>query len=216
MSDPAAPPLAGTRVEAAVAHQGVGAARVATPVRGAAPAHRRTGRDRRGRLLVRGVVAVLVVLLLLASLLAAHLYRTTVAWQQRSAEYLKVSQQLGEDLAGSRAELAGARGELDAVRAQLATAQQRIVELADEKARLGDDREVQRQLADYQERVSDAAGRVALALDQCVQGQNQLIGYMEDAAQYDPVELDRYASDVQSLCQTATEANTALQRELAG
>ncbi|NTW38824.1 MAG: hypothetical protein HGA44_02880 [Cellulomonadaceae bacterium] len=163
----------------------------------------------------RLVAGLLLVWLPTATGASIYLWRASDAWQQRSEQYLDTSRGLGADLAETRSELAGVQSELDAVRTQLATAQERIVELADEKAQLGDDREVQRQLADYQERVTDAAGRVALALDQCVQGQNQLIGYMENAAQYDPAELDQYAASVQALCQTATEANTALQSELA-
>lgn len=160
---------------------------------------------------------VLVLLLALGAAVATavHLYRTSEAWEARSEEYRAVAEDLGGALAGSQADLAGARAELDAVRAQLATQKERIDELANEKAQLGDDRAVQQQLIDYQERVSTAAGDVALALDQCVQGQNQLIGYMENADQYDPVELEQFGTDVQALCQAATEANIELQRELA-
>ena len=64
------------------------------------------------------------------------------------------------------------------------------------------------------QRIPDAAGRVAKALDQCVQGQNRLIGYLRDAALYDPKDLDAYSTSVQQLCQQATDANTGLQGEL--
>ena len=163
----------------------------------------------------RRAVPVLAGALVLATAAAVYLFVVAKALEQRSADYLDSARDLGSQVATTEAELEGAQSELDAVRTQLATAQERIVELADEKAQLGDDREVQRQLADYQARVTDAAGDVALALDQCVQGQNQLIGYMENAAQYDPTELEQFGNDVQALCQAATEANTALQRELA-
>ena len=163
----------------------------------------------------RAVVLALVVLLLLGALAAAvHLYRTTTAWQTRAADYERAAEELGATLATTQADLEGARAELEGVRTQLATANERIVQLADEKAQLGDDREVQRQLVDYQQRVSEAAGTVALALDQCVQGQDLLIGYLANAAQYDPVELERFGDDVQTLCQQATDANAQLQQEL--
>ncbi|HWS59234.1 MAG TPA: hypothetical protein VN257_11890, partial [Actinotalea sp.] len=171
----------------------------------------RPHRERRSR----WPVVTLSIATVLGLVAAGYLWHTSDAWQVRAEEYLRASQSLGAELATTRTDLLGARAELEAVRGQLATAQARIVELADEKAQLGDDREVQRQLVDYQERVTEAAGRVAGALDQCVQGQNQLIGYMANAEQYDPVELDQYATSVQELCQTATEANIALQRELA-
>lgn len=160
------------------------------------------------------VVWALVVLLIAATASTAYLFRTSNAWEDRAEAYLAASRDLGDELAGTRSELTGAQSELEAVRTQLATAQARIVELADEKAQLGDDREAQRQLVDYQARVADAAGRVALALDQCVQGQQQLIGYLQRADQYDPAQLEQYGTDVAALCQAATEANIALQDEL--
>lgn len=162
------------------------------------------------------LVAVLVLLVLLATAAAVYLYRTTTAWEERAEEYRSAAEQLGGSLAATEADLEGARAELEGVRAQLATANQRILELADEKAQLGDDREVQRQLVDYQQRVSEAAGTVALALDQCIQGQDQLIGYLEDPSRYDPAELARFGDEVSALCQQATDANAALQRELEG
>lgn len=177
-----------------------------------APAHRRRRWPQR--------VAVVLLLLLAAALGAAtwYLHGTTRAWEERAGEYLEDARGLGSEVASGRAELADTEAELAAVREQLGTAQARIVELADEKAQLGDDREVQRQLVDYQQRVSEAAGQVALALDQCVQGQQQLIGYLqssvEGTAEYDPDQLARFGTDVEALCQAATEANIALQREL--
>lgn len=168
--------------------------------------------DRRRRLQV--VLGVLLALVLGLAGTTVYLYRTSHAWQDRSTQYAAASTSLGEDLAATRADLDGARAEIEAVRSQLTTAQERIVELADEKAQVGDDREAQRLLADYQARVSDAAGRVALALDQCVQGQNQLIEYMTAPETFDPTALDAYATEVAALCTAATDANDALQTEL--
>ncbi|HMO11778.1 MAG TPA: hypothetical protein PKB06_09825 [Actinotalea sp.] len=143
-----------------------------------------------------------------------YLWRTSDAWEQRADLYGEASADLGAELADTRAQLESTSAELAQVRDQLATAQTRIIELANEKAQVGDDREAQRMLVDYQERVSEAAGRVALALDQCVRGQNQLIGYLETPELYDPVALDAFAADVQNLCQAATDANAQLQAEL--
>jgi hypothetical protein len=173
---------------------------------------------RRRRAVTTATLVLLVLLVLGLATSTVHLYRTSTAWEDRAGAYLQDARALGEELATTRAALDGTESELEGVRAQLATAQGRIVELADEKAQIGDDREVQRQLVDYQQRVSEAAGQVALALDQCVQGQQELIGYLQNtvtgAALYDPAELERFRTDVEQLCQTASEANIALQREL--
>ena len=180
------------------------------------PAHRPTHLATRGPADRRVRPTRLLAVVLLGTVaLAGYLFASANAWQGRADDYLDASLDLGAELASTRGELAGAQSELEGVRGQLATAQQRIIELANEKAQLGDESEIQQQLVDYQERVSEAAGQVAQALNQCVQGQNQLIGYMENADQYDPGELEEYATSVQTLCQQATEANIALQRELA-
>ena len=63
--------------------------------------------------------------------------------------------------------------------------------------------------------MSAAAGTVASALDRCVQGQDQLIGYLKDASAYDPAQLESFGTQVSGLCQSATDANKALQDELA-
>lgn len=167
-----------------------------------------TGRGRRWPVVLLAFVTVV----LAGSVV--YLWRTSDAWEQRADGYQAISTDLGAELADTIAELDATTTELEAVSTQLATAQTRIIELANEKAQISDDREAQRLLVDYQERVSDAAGRVALALDQCVRGQNQLIGYLENAEQYEPEDLKAYEADVQDLCQAATDANTALQSEL--
>jgi len=162
----------------------------------------------------RAVAAALVALVITLVGTSSYLYRTSYAWEDRAGQYSTTSSALGSALAETKRDLSGARAELDAVRTQLTTAQARIIELADEKAQVGDDREAQRLVADYQVRVSDAAGRVALALDQCVQGQNQLIGYLATPELFDEAALGQYTSDVAALCTAATDANDALQVEL--
>ena len=159
-------------------------------------------------------VIVLSVLLALTLGCATYLLLTTRAYQQRSSEWEVQARSTGALLTQTRSDLEGTTGELAATREQLATAQARITALADEKAQLGDDRELQRQLVDYQQRISTAAGKVATSLTNCIAGQNQLITYLGNAAAYNPADLATFRTDVQTLCTAATDANTALQREL--
>jgi hypothetical protein len=179
---------------------------------GAAPTPADPAPRRRRR---RWLVALLVVLLVAALGAAGYLYATTRAYAERLQWTEQQARAIGADLTLTRSELDGARAEIEALQGQLTTAQERITALADEKAQIGDDREAQRQLLDYQARVSEAAGTVASALDRCVQGQDQLIAYLEDAESYDPAQLTRFGSDVEALCQSASDANEALQSELA-
>ncbi|HEY0215990.1 MAG TPA: hypothetical protein VGC57_06330 [Cellulomonas sp.] len=160
-------------------------------------------------------VIVLSIALVLVTALASYLWVRTVRYEAYTADVEEQARDIGTDLAALREEHEGTVAELTAVNEQLTTAQTRITELADEKAQLGDDREIQRQLVDYQQRVSQAAANVASALSTCIDGQTQLITYLQDAAAYDPAELERFKGDVQRVCGAATDANTQLQRELA-
>jgi hypothetical protein len=47
-----------------------------------------------------------------------------------------------------------------------------------------------------------------------VSGQEQLVGYLKDADQYEADDLNRYERQVGALCEDAEQANHALQREL--
>jgi hypothetical protein len=153
-------------------------------------------------------------LLVLALGLAGYLWMTTRAYEQRAAWAVQQARAIGTVLTTTRADLHDTTTELEGVRAQLDTAETRITALANEKAQVGDDREAQRQLVDYQQRVSQAAGTVASALDRCVKGQDQLIAYVKNAGAYPADQLTKFETDVDGLCASATHANQTLQDEL--
>ncbi|WP_046528202.1 MULTISPECIES: hypothetical protein [Cellulomonas] len=167
----------------------------------------------------RPAVAVLAVLLVLtlvgAGVLGTYLWRTSDSWRDAAADWEALAREHGAQVAQTQADLEATSSELEATRGQLATAQTRITELADEKAQLGDTTAAQQQLADYQTRVSRAAGDVATALTNCIDGQKRLIEYLGDTSRYDADDLARFRADVERVCGAATDANAALQRELA-
>lgn len=192
------------------AHHAVAAR--AVPAGGRVPAARKAG------------AAAAVVLVGALATLSGYLWISATEWREQAGGYERAARSLGDDLATTRNQLAGSQAELEAVRAQLSTAHERIVELADEKNQALDDWEITQQLVDYQQRISEAAGTVALALDQCVQGQQELIGYLQQqvdpppgptATPYDPAQVVEFETQVEALCQEASEANIALQLELA-
>lgn len=170
-----------------------------------APRHKRTP----------WAVICLSAALVLVTALATYLWIRTVRFEEYADGIEAQARVIGTELTTLRAEHDGTVAELAAVNDQLTTAQSRITELADEKARVGDDREIQRQLVDYQARVSQAAATVASALSTCIDAQNELIAYLENAAAYDPADLARFKGEVQGVCANATNANGELQRQLA-
>jgi hypothetical protein len=157
---------------------------------------------------------VLAVLLLLVTVTTAYLWRTTLAWEDRADRWEAAAREQAAGAAALQTNLDGVSSELAASRDQLDTATARITQLADEKAQLGDENVVSQQYLDYQRRVSEAAGAVATALGQCIRSQAELIGYLEEPEAYDPADLERFAGDVQALCDEANDANEQLQQEL--
>ncbi|WP_407318161.1 hypothetical protein UQW22_16235 [Isoptericola halotolerans] len=176
--------------------------------------------SRRGRSRARGRAArvtavVLGLLLVVAIATTGYLWQATSAWEDRAAQWEAEAYGYADEVSALQAELDGVTAELVAAREQLDTATARITDLADEKAQLGDENVASQQYLDYQRRVSEAAGVVATALGQCTSAQSQLIGYLEDREAYDPQDLERFATDVEALCDEANDANTQLQQELA-
>jgi Skp family chaperone for outer membrane proteins len=167
-----------------------------------------------GRTWHRPAVLVLAVLLVAALGLGGYLWLTTVRWQADSAGWESEARGYADRVAALQAELEATDAELVASREQLATATARISDLANEKAQLGDENVTSQQYLDYQTQVSEAAGAVASAMDECIQAQSQLIGYLEDRDAYDPKDLDRFAADVAALCRQADRAHDQLEREL--
>lgn len=157
---------------------------------------------------------VLAVVLVATIAVGAYLWLTTVRWQRSSAEWEEKAHTYAEEVASLRMQLEGASSELEAARDQLSAATARITDLANEKAQLGDENVVSQQYLDYQKQVSAAAATVASALGQCVSGQEQLVGYLKEADQYEAADLRRYEQQVSALCADAEQANDALQREL--
>ncbi len=171
--------------------------------------------ETRGRRRLRVIAIVLAVLLVGACALAAFFWVRSDRWAAYADQVEADGGVIGADLARLRVEHEGTVAELTTVQEQLAASQQRVTELAAEKAEVGDDREAQRQLVDYQERISAAAGSVATSLNECINRQQELLGYLDNAAAYDPADVTRFREQVDALCASASTANDSLQQELA-
>lgn len=168
------------------------------------------------RMVARVWLIAAIAALFVVSGLAGYLLNAASQWQMHSAQMDQVNIDLGAEVATLRTDLAGTQAELDAVRSQLSTAQERIIELANEKAQIGDQREYQRQLTDYQTRVTDAARLVAVRLEECIVGQQEIISLLATAlnsGQTSPG-IDDLIQQVDTVCGIAAEAHDNLQEEI--
>lgn len=184
-------------------------------------------KPKRPVVLITTVCLLAVVSVALGSL-SAYLWTTSRAWEERSDQLVVQNRKLADALATSNAELEVVNGdlelasglldefavELDTLSGELTDAQNRIRGLANEKAKAGDEREYQRQLVDYQRRVSIAATEVADAFASCVRSKDELIGALYEREYYDPAALNRFANDVDRYCDDVQRANNRLKDEL--
>lgn len=163
---------------------------------------------RRPRWLI-GYAVLVTIALLGACGVGAYLWYATDEWRSE-AEH---RQALATDLADQRDELAAeldqAQRDLSATEEQLLELQNRLLTLAEERAQTGDELELTRMIA------QDVAG-VAADLQSCVQGQDTLIGVLEQPELYDPEAVDQVVEEVRTACNEALQRSEQLQQRLGG
>lgn len=165
------------------------------------------------------VTAAGVILLAVAITLMLQTRSASLKWKQQVEDVTAQNYDLGQRLAEEQTQVVTLQGENDQVTSQLKTAQQKILDLADEKAQQGDNVEFYaRQIDELTTALSTAKG-VGNALDRCIEGKTQLIGYLKDAASptptYDPIEIADFEASLNIKCDNAVAANVELQQILA-
>lgn len=161
------------------------------------------------------IIAVLTALLITAVYFAIDFRNVSLDWQAQVEEVKGQNYDLGERLAEEQTQVVELQAANDQVTSQLKTAQARVLELADEKAQQGDNVEFYaRQIDDLTTALTTAAG-VANALDRCIEGQIQLVDYLKNAANYDPLEIAEYEASLKTKCDNAVAANVELQQLIA-
>jgi len=162
------------------------------------------------------VAAGLALVALILGALTIYLWVASDRWSARADTLESQAYDLGERLATEQAYVVDQTEQIDILTQQLATAQQRITELADETAQAGDDVAFAQQEIAYLRELVSLGGSVSLALNRCVNEQKTLVGYLQNAEDYSPSDIAQFKSSVDALCAAAQNANSTLQKELAG
>lgn len=161
------------------------------------------------------VTALLVVLLGIAIMLLVQARNVSFAWEQQVVDVKAQNYDLGQRVADEQSQVASLKGEIDKITGQLNTAQQKISDLADDKAQQGDNVEFYARQIDSLTSALSTASNVANSLDRCIEGKNQLTGYMKEKDKYDPTEIADFEASLKIKCDNAVAANVELQRILA-
>ncbi len=161
------------------------------------------------------VTSVLGVLLITAGIIIYRLADVSNQWETQVEDVKAQNFDLGQRLAEEQAQVVELQSQVDLVTEQLRTAQQRVLELADNVAQRDDNAEFYaRQITDLTD-VLTTASAVANSLNQCVDYEQQLIGYLKTPENYDPTEVATFETGVTTVCDAATSANVDLQTALA-
>ncbi len=147
----------------------------------------------------------------LLAVIAGYLWWVSDRWQveaeeQRAAysDAIVERDRIQAEHEETQQQLDQASASLTSTQQELATANQRLDALATEKAQATDRQAIATQVAQQ-------AATVASALQQCIDGQGALIGFLTaPAGTYDPTQIVAYAQQVQAVCTQAKAANDQL------
>ena len=161
---------------------------------------------------------LLVIILGIAIGLIIHMRSVSLAWEQQVSDVKAQNYDLGKRLATEQSQVVKLQGENEQVASQLRTVQQKVLDLADEKAQQGDNVEFYARQIDQLTTTLSTAKGVANALDRCIEGKTQLIGYLKDANSpnptYDQAQITAFEASLKIKCDNAVAANVQLQQIL--
>lgn len=161
------------------------------------------------------VSAILAALLVAAIAFIAYLWNVTSKWEVQVADVKAQNYDLGDTVADREATIEDLTAQLETTSNQLASAQQRVLELADEAAQRGDTTEYYATaLADLGDLLA-ASQSVSATLVRCVEGHQDLVGYLKQPDKYDAADVATFESQVNSMCSNAVSANDELQQLIA-
>ncbi|NYI41733.1 hypothetical protein [Demequina lutea] len=164
------------------------------------------------------VTAVGVILLAVAIGLIVHLRNVSLKWEQQVTEVKAQNYDLGQRVASEQAQVVNLHGENDQLASQLKTVQQKVLDLGASAAQQGDNVQFYARQIDQLTTTLSTAKGVANALDRCIEGKTQLIGYLKDAASatptYDPAQITDFEASLKIKCDNAVTSNVQLQQVL--
>ena len=161
------------------------------------------------------ITSMLAVFLIVTIGLLVKTRNSALQWERQVEDVKAQNYDLGVRLADEQTQVVNLQGQNDQVSSQLKTVQQKVLDLADEKAQQGDNVEFYAREIDNLTTALSTAKSVANALDRCIEGKTQLIGYMNEADKYDPIEIVDFEASLKIKCDNAIAANVELQRVLA-
>ncbi|WP_062203184.1 hypothetical protein [Demequina salsinemoris] len=162
---------------------------------------------------VRWIMVTTLLAITVLSLTGVAIYLTDVVdqWEVRSDELTAANYDLGDKVASQKESIASLTEQIDILTNQLSTAQDSINELASQSANSDDDLAYAQQRIEILSGYASTGAAVANALSRCLDGEQQLVKYLQSPDDYDEAEVAAYADSVDELCTAARKSNSDFQ-----
>lgn len=156
----------------------------------------------------------LAVVVLFAIGLIAYLWTVSVRWQEHDDDLVASNYELGAQIAKQQAEIAKLEDSNSLLTEQLAASKDSVLALSNEKAQWDDDAAfAQLQVTTATKQLNQAI-TVSNQLARCAEGQDQLVGYLNEPGDFTTQQIADFATSVDALCQEARQAKQDLDESL--
>lgn len=157
---------------------------------------------------------VLAIMLVAALVIVGYLWNINSKWQDQVESLTDTGYTLGDKVAEHQLQIKQLESTNDLLSGQLAAAKDTVLALSDEKAQWSDETAYAQQQVDLLTGRVTTAQTVIAQLNRCIEGEQQLVVYIEAIEEYSPAQIEQYRNSVAGLCESATAAVTEFQRSL--
>jgi hypothetical protein len=157
---------------------------------------------------------VLGIMLVASLVIIGYLWNVNGKWQDQVSSLTDTGYSLGDRVAEHRQQIAQLEATNALLTDQLSAAKDTVLTLSDEKAQWSDETAYAEQQVDLLITQVSTSQDVIAQLGRCIEGEQQLVTYIEAGDAYPPAQVAQYRMSVEELCAAASNAVTEFQRSL--
>lgn len=157
---------------------------------------------------------VLGIMLVASLVIVGYLWNINGKWQDQVESLTDTGYSLGDQVAERKTQIQQLESTNDLLSGQLAAAKDTVLSLSDEKAQWSDETAYAQQQVDLLSGRVSTAQAVIAQLDRCIEGEQQLVVYLDAIEEYSPAQIEQYRNSVAGLCESASAAVTEFQKSL--
>lgn len=157
---------------------------------------------------------VLGIMLIAALVIVGYLWNVNGKWEAQVTSLTATGYELGDRIAAHQKTIEQINATNDLLTDQLATAKDRVLTLSNEKAQWSDQTAYAQQQVDLLTGQVGTAQDVVAQLGRCVEGEQQVLAYIDAGEEYTPEQIMEFRTSVDALCTAATSASATFQKSL--